>query len=75
MSRSGRSLVTRWAANGALAGAGSAGILMWVDRLQIGELQNAAFYLLPGLIFGLVVALTLWRRGLAGRRSAALFVA
>jgi len=67
--------ISRWAANGALAGAGSAGALMWVDRVQIGELQNAAFYLLPGLAFGLVVVIPLWRRGLTGRRSAALFLA
>ena len=45
-----------------------------ITKLQIGELQNAVFYLLPGLIFGLVVAVTLWRRGLAGRRPGALFV-
>jgi hypothetical protein len=67
--------ISRWAANGALAGVGSAAVLMWVDLLQIGELQNAAFYLLPGLAFGLVVVIPLWRRGLAGRRPVALFLA
>jgi hypothetical protein len=48
---------------------------MWVDRLQIGELQNAVFYLLPGLVFGLVVAVTLWRRELVGKWPLAIFVA
>ena len=61
--------------NGALAGAGSAGVLMWVDRLQIQQLSNATFYILPGLAFGLVVAVPLWRRGLAGGWPAAMFVA
>jgi hypothetical protein len=48
---------------------------MWVDRLQYHELQNAVFYLLPGMAFGLVVAIPLWRRGLAGAWPAAIFVA
>lgn len=68
-------IMLRWAANGALAGAGSAGILMWVDRLQVRELQNATFYLLPGLAFGLAMAVPLWRRGLAGGWATAMFAA
>ncbi|MBE9558384.1 MAG: hypothetical protein IMF08_16120 [Proteobacteria bacterium] len=75
MTPAARSLVMRWAANGALAGAGSAGILMWIDRLQFHDLQNPTFFVLPGLAFGLVVALPLWRRGLAGGWPCAIFIA
>jgi hypothetical protein len=57
-----RSLVLRWAANGALAGAGSAGILMWADRLGPPGWQNAIFLATPGLLFGLAVGIPLSRR-------------
>ncbi len=48
---------------------------MWVDRLQSYALQEFAFFLLPGLAFGLAVSIPLWRRGLATGRSAAVFMA
>lgn len=47
---------------------------MWIDRLRIREIQNPAFFILPGLVFGLIVAIPLWRRGLAGGWSGAVFV-
>jgi hypothetical protein len=70
-----RSLVARWAANGALAGVGAAAVLMWVDMLRYHALQNLAFVLLPGTAFGLAVSIPLWRRGLAAGWLAAVFVA
>jgi len=57
-----RSLVLRWAVNGALAGAGAAGILMWVDRLGPPGWQNAVFLVTPGLFFGLAIGIPLSRR-------------
>ena len=57
-----RSLVLRWAANGALAGAGAAGVLMWVDRLGPPGWQNAVFLATPGLFFGLAIGIPLSRR-------------
>ena len=70
----GLSPVSRWAANGALSGAGAAAILIWVDGLNIRALQNPAFFILPGLIFGLVVAIPLWHGGLARGWAAAVFL-
>ena len=69
------STAIRWAANGALAGAGAAAVLMWVDKLQYHAPQNLVFVLLPGTTFGLAVSIPLWRRGLAAGWWAAVFVA
>lgn len=69
------SIAIRWAVNGALAGAGAAAVLMWVDRQQYHALQNLTLLLLPGTAFGLAVSVPLWRLGQAVGWSVAVFMA
>ncbi len=54
-----------WAFYGALSGAAASAAVAWIERLRIVALMDPFFYFAPGLIFGLVVGLMLYRGGRA----------
>ena len=65
----------RWAFNGALSGAAADAIVFWSEKSLTSAWQDAVFHVTPGLAFGSVVAVTLYRRRLASRWRCACFAA
>ncbi len=64
-----------WAFYGALSGAAASAGVSWIERLRFQALMDPAFYVAPGLIFGLVVGWMLYRGGHISLRKGMLFAA